>query len=127
MTRQPTERQVEAALDAWYGDKAMYWKLVNNKYSHLQLNDMRRALQAAFAVEEKDGEWHNAGGTLPCDEKCYVPPNVDMTEVPRPRHAWSDIAICPNCGRAWLMRKVTDHRPLDIEYGPDRATPSGKP
>lgn len=26
-----------------------------------------------------------------------------LTEVPRPRHNWSDIVCCPECGRAWLV------------------------
>lgn len=32
--------------------------------------------------------------------------NVDLgrfTEVPRPRHKWSDVVCCGECGRAWLV------------------------
>jgi len=45
--------------------------------------------------------------TLSCPLNCSMPPGVEMVEVPRPRHAWTDIAICPNegCGKCFLMVK----------------------
>lgn len=27
-----------------------------------------------------------------------------IVEVPKPRHAWSDVMVCPACGRAWLIK-----------------------
>ena len=42
---------------------------------------------------------------LPCDEACELPPGVRVSEVPRPRHKWNDVLVCPNCGRAWLIHK----------------------
>jgi hypothetical protein len=49
--------------------------------------------------------------TIDCDLKCPVPAGVTMTEVPGPRHAWSDVFVCPNegCGRCFLLlRKDCD-------------------
>jgi hypothetical protein len=45
-------------------------------------------------------------GSLPCEQSCDVPPGVTMVEVPVPRHAWTDVLVCPNCGRAWLITPV---------------------
>jgi hypothetical protein len=35
-------------------------------------------------------------------EEHGIDPNK-FTEVPRPRHDWSDINCCNECGRAWLL------------------------
>ncbi|MEU0950480.1 hypothetical protein ABZ379_48855 [Streptomyces canus] len=46
---------------------------------------------------------------LDCPQRCQIPPGVTLTEVPTPRHAWSDVHRCPNdgCGRTFLAR-LTD-------------------
>jgi hypothetical protein len=41
----------------------------------------------------------NPDGVLPLLEAR----NIRVEEVPRPRHAWTDIIVCEACGRAWLM------------------------
>lgn len=33
---------------------------------------------------------------IECDEGCNVPEGVELEIVPMPRHAWSDIIVCPN-------------------------------
>jgi hypothetical protein len=42
---------------------------------------------------------------IECSLKCAVPDGVKMTEVPRPRHNWGDVLVCPHdeCGRAFLV------------------------
>lgn len=42
---------------------------------------------------------------LDCPESCDVPDGVDLMPVPAPRHAWSDVIVCPNegCGQAFLV------------------------
>lgn len=45
---------------------------------------------------------------IPCgqfDGGCDVEAGRVLLPVPRPRHAWSDVLICPNegCGRAFLL------------------------
>lgn len=42
---------------------------------------------------------------IDCEEHCEVPEGVTMTEVPRPRHAWSDIIHCPWCPRSFLWHR----------------------
>lgn len=46
---------------------------------------------------------------IDCEQRCDVPSGMTLSEVPRPRHAWSDALPCPNCGRCFL--KV----PADLE------------
>lgn len=43
--------------------------------------------------------------TMPCEQKCEVGAGVVLHPIPTPRHAWSDVLVCPNegCGRAWLI------------------------
>ncbi len=50
-----------------------------------------------------------------CAEACTVPAGIVLTEVPRPRHDWGDVVVCPNsndageeCGRAFMAREVKD-------------------
>jgi hypothetical protein len=44
-----------------------------------------------------------------CPEQCEIPDGVDLTEVPRPRHAWGDVLNCPNdgCGRSFMVRQTS--------------------
>lgn len=44
---------------------------------------------------------------IDCSEQCEIPDGVDLAEVPRPRHAWSDVINCPNdgCGKSFLVVK----------------------
>jgi hypothetical protein len=35
---------------------------------------------------------------IDCSLKCKVPEGVTLTEVPEPRHNWSDVVRCPNEG-----------------------------
>lgn len=44
---------------------------------------------------------------IDCPEKCEVPEGAVMTQVARPRLAWSDVLRCPNegCGFAFLIEK----------------------
>ena len=46
------------------------------------------------------------GGQAILDEAAEHGVQVNITPVPRPRHAWSDIAACPRCERAWLVQKA---------------------
>lgn len=48
---------------------------------------------------------------IDCAEQCEVPTGVTLREVPRPRHAWGDVANCPNegCGKSFLV--VTEAQP----------------
>lgn len=57
-------------------------------------------------AETGSGLWLR--GELPCDERCEVPADLEMSEVPPPRHAWDGVVRCPNngCGRWWLIRRV---------------------
>lgn len=51
---------------------------------------------------------YTSPGTIDCKEKCDVPFGTVMIEVPVPRHAWTDVLVCPNegCDRAFLCRRV---------------------
>jgi hypothetical protein len=49
-----------------------------------------------------------------CPLACEIPENVELTEVPEPRHYWGDVLRCPNgteegldapCGRAFLVKE----------------------
>lgn len=49
-----------------------------------------------------------------CPLKCTIPDDVELSEVPSPRHAWGDVLHCPNgveeeleapCGRTFLARQ----------------------
>lgn len=44
---------------------------------------------------------------IDCPEKCVAPKGVQLAEVPRARHAWSDVLNCPNdgCGRSFLVKQ----------------------
>jgi hypothetical protein len=50
-------------------------------------------------------------GMIPCEEKCEIPQDVVLREVPRPRHSWNDILLCPNCPRAFIV--MADNRGLE--------------
>lgn len=39
---------------------------------------------------------------IDCDEGCEIPPGVRLVRVPRPRHAWRDVLVCPHCGDAFF-------------------------
>lgn len=41
--------------------------------------------------------------TIDCAEKCVVPPGKMLSEVPKPRHVWNDVLVCPWCDRAFLV------------------------
>ncbi|MFF9097598.1 hypothetical protein ACF1AX_31310 [Streptomyces sp. NPDC014802] len=45
---------------------------------------------------------------LDCREQCEIPEGVELVEVPRPRHAWSDILNCPNegCGKSFAVKEA---------------------
>ncbi|MFE7580752.1 hypothetical protein ACFU5Y_04190 [Streptomyces gardneri] len=42
-----------------------------------------------------------------CEQRCVIPDGVELTDVPRPRHAWGDVFNCPNdgCGRSFMTRQ----------------------
>lgn len=52
---------------------------------------------------------------IDCPVKCNVPKGYDLTDVPPPRHDWSDVMACPNggeqealsgpCGRHFLVKE----------------------
>lgn len=50
---------------------------------------------------------------LDCAEKCEIPSGVNLTEVPRPRHAWSDVLNCPNddCERSFITSPDVTEEP----------------
>lgn len=47
---------------------------------------------------------------IDCPEQCDIPDGVTLVEVPRPRHAWSDVLHCPNdgCQRSFMVRQQDD-------------------
>lgn len=47
---------------------------------------------------------------IDCEQQCAIPAGVELTEVPRPRHAWGDVFNCPNdgCGKSFLARQTGD-------------------
>lgn len=54
----------------------------------------------------------NPSGCLGCNPEpikaALVAKGMDpawFEEVPRPRHAWSDVLPCGECGRCWLFRR----------------------
>jgi hypothetical protein len=44
-----------------------------------------------------------------CPQHCEIPGGVELSEVPRPRHAWGDVLNCPNdgCERSFLVTRPT--------------------
>lgn len=51
---------------------------------------------------------------ISCPLKCEVPDEVELSEVPAPRHNWGDVVTCPNgeaegldapCGRAFMVKE----------------------
>jgi hypothetical protein len=50
------------------------------------------------------------GDVISCPERCVVPEGVQLAQVPRPRHAWSDVLNCPNdgCERSFLANPTGD-------------------
>lgn len=42
---------------------------------------------------------------IDCPQKCEIPAGVVLVRVPPPRHAWSDIIRCPDCGDCFLVEK----------------------
>lgn len=50
---------------------------------------------------------------IDCPEQCEIPDGADLVEVPRPRHAWSDVLNCPNdgCERSFMVRKEDGAQP----------------
>ena len=53
---------------------------------------------------ESDGSYV---GHVDCDERCEVPKGMKLFPIPRPRHAWGDVIVCPHCGAAFMMRPLT--------------------
>lgn len=54
---------------------------------------------------------------IDCPKACEIPAGITLTEVPRPRHAWSDVYTCPNdgCGRAFM---TSNNTPTEKADGP---------
>lgn len=50
---------------------------------------------------------------IDCAQQCEIPAGVQLTEVPRPRHAWGDVFNCPNdgCGRSFMARQNDQPEP----------------
>lgn len=50
---------------------------------------------------------------IECVQNCTIPDGVTLTEVPVPRHDFSDVHVCPNdgCGRAFMTRTSTSQEP----------------
>lgn len=42
---------------------------------------------------------------IDCADGCDVPAGVTLSEVPTPRHTWTDVMQCPHdgCGRCFLI------------------------
>lgn len=43
---------------------------------------------------------------IDCPERCIVPEGYIITEMPPSRHAWADVALCPNadvCDRTLMF------------------------
>jgi hypothetical protein len=65
---------------------------------------LRRA--AARRIEQMDGPLSFVGPCkILCAEGCDVPEGWEMIPIPMPRHAWDDIAVCPNegCDLAFIV------------------------
>ena len=59
---------------------------------------------------------------IDCAEQCEIPEGVHLVEVPRPRHAWSDVFNCPNdnCGRSFMVKQAGHNAgPTDAECAAD--------
>lgn len=41
-------------------------------------------------------------GVIDCSSRCMIPAGVTLVRVPKPRHAWSDVIVCPICDSAFL-------------------------
>ena len=52
---------------------------------------------------EPDGSYV---GHIDCDLRCEVPAGKKLFPVPKPRHAWGDIIVCPHCDAAFLVRPI---------------------
>ena len=56
-----------------------------------------------------DGQYP-AGTQIDCPLRCQIPDDWNLTQVPRPRHNWDDVIICPNtedcCNAAFLVTPV---------------------
>jgi hypothetical protein len=52
---------------------------------------------------------------LTCHLECEVPVGWELAPVPVPRHAWSDVLVCPNdgCELAFLVRELQPVRTDD--------------
>lgn len=48
--------------------------------------------------------------TIGCARSCEVPEGSTLTPVPTPRHAWSDVIVCPHedCGAAFLVTRAQE-------------------
>jgi hypothetical protein len=58
---------------------------------------------------------------IDCAQQCDIPDGVQLTEVPRPRHAWSDILNCPNegCERSFMVAPAYNAGPTVAECAAD--------
>lgn len=54
--------------------------------------------------------------TINCPLTCDLPGDVELAEVPAPRHDWGDVLRCPNgtdegldapCGRAFMVKETS--------------------
>jgi len=58
------------------------------------------------------------GPAVICPSGCELPRGMIVTPVPTPRHAWSDVIVCPNegCGRAWIVvQRPEEYRPVSVD------------
>ena len=64
---------------------------------------------------------------IDCQQACEIPQGVTLVRVPPPRHAWTDIIRCPDCGDCFLVEReetgraaLNEARDADQESRNDR-------
>lgn len=47
-------------------------------------------------------------GNIDCEQSCEIPEGIGLIDVPRPRHAWGDVLLCPHdgCERAFMKTDI---------------------
>lgn len=60
--------------------------------------------ESADVQEVRCGECRDGQAIL--DEASKRGGTITIDPVPTPRHQWGDVAVCPECKSAWLVRKA---------------------
>lgn len=49
-------------------------------------------------------------GVINCTSRCIISNGTALTRVPKPRHAWPDVIVCPMCGDTFLKLPADDQK-----------------